>query len=449
MNRLREIIGMGTYVLLPILLWGVMTGAINSLFLLLIFFILFLFLTKDGMTIVSVFILCPLLGLIKEVTGGGIPGTVVAFALILIIQREKLIEVYKQLNLRISAYILLILFFVFFSYILTARTENSNHKIITLFLNTIVYTTGLLVIVKSSKETVRYVAPFFFIYGIILLRLPIDFFGYAEPDGLLDFSFYRESTVMNKDIGLPYVTYHSVGIAGVLSASLLLCTKNSLKFLDYLLLFICTWLILLSGARQSIVAFIMVIASWYSIKTGKLRLRNVLLFLMLIPVLIIILQYIDAPQIQQMFEDRGSADKNLNRNYDYPLTIISNNPLTGIGFGNYYNSFADEVYPHNIVLEILCEMGILGLFFFLFVTILFTRGTKFSITKTLNNECWCMLLWLPYFIRSMISSDLSENIIVFLSYAVYFFSTNNSNNKEKRTIIEEQHDKGIELLQSC
>ncbi len=421
MDRLRKTIGMGTYVLLPILLWGVMIGAINSIVLLLIFFILFLFLTKDGMTIVSVFILCPLLGLIKEVAGGGIPGTVVAFVIILIIQREKLIEAYKQLNLRTSAYLLLILFFVFFSYILTARTENSNHKIIALLLNTIVYTTGLLMIVKSSKESIRYVVPFFFIYGLILLRLPIDYFGYAEPNGLLDFSFYRESTVMNKDIGLKYVTYHSVGIAGVLSTSFLLCTRKSLRFLDYLLLFCCIWLVLLSGARQAITAYVLIIACWYSIKTGKLRIKNVLLILMLIPVLIIILQHIDAPQIQQMFEDRGGADKYLNRNYDYPLTVISNNTLTGIGFGNYLNPYTLEVYPHNIIIELLCEMGLLGLLFFLVLTIIFTRGTHFTITKQMNNGCFCVLLLLPYLTRAMISLDLSENIIVFLAYSVFFF----------------------------
>lgn len=437
-------------ILLPILLFGTIFSLINSIHLMIVFSIVFLFLSRDGKTIVSVFILCPLLGVIKEVVGGAVPGTVVAFVLILAIQRNNLFDIIKQINNRVISYIIIIVSFLILFYFFTAETENSAHKIISILLNTIVYTIGLLVIAKSSKNTIQSIAPVFLLYGLILLRLPMDFFGYSTPEGLFDFSFYRESTALNKHAGIPYLSYHFPGMAAVLSISFWLSTKrDSLKWLDYILLITSAWLILLSGARQAIVGFLAVIVCWFSIRSGKLNMKSIVLVSMLLPVIIMLLQLIDAPQIQVLFEDQGSSDKNLNRNYDYPIMIINNNLFTGIGFGNYYNSFADEVYPHNIVLEILCEMGILGLFFFLFVTIFFTQGTKFSITKTLNNECWCMLLWLPYFIRSMISSDLSENIIVFLSYAVYFFSTNNSNNKEKRTIIEEQHDKGIELLQSC
>jgi len=59
------------------------------------------------------------------------------------------------------------------------------------------------------------------------------------------------------------------------------------------------------------------------------------------------------------------------RNAEVALELFKNNPFWGVGIGG-FSVFAPEIegvkerfkYPHNILLEVVCELGLLGLFFF-------------------------------------------------------------------------------------
>ncbi len=420
--------------LLPFILAGALLGWINTLFLLIIFLFYFMLLSIDGMTIAAVFILCPLLGLIKDLIGSPLPGTVVAFLLILLLQRENIINFFQKRDIPALTYILIIFTIISGFYFATSSTSYGSEKYVSMLLTLVVNTIGLLSLSKSSKDAVDVVSPLFLIYGIILLRFPIDFYGYAQPASLFDFEFYRASTVLNKYLEIPYISYHATGIAALLSMSFLLCNKRRLEgWGNYIQLFTCAWLILLSGARQTIIGFIIIAVIWLIVRSSRFKVWNLLLAIAVIYFAFIFLKEMDVEYIQFMFEENSQFDENLNRNYEYPIQLIEENPVVGVGFGNYFNPQSHEYYPHNIFLEILCEMGFVGLFMLLFPTIAFAIMTKASLSAKLENGSLCLIILLPYAIRSMISGDLSLNIMVFLIYSILFFPSEKDDEDELDT----------------
>jgi O-antigen ligase len=90
--------------------------------------------------------------------------------------------------------------------------------------------------------------------------------------------------------------------------------------------------------------------------------------------------------------------------------------FTGVGFGGwpYYQGLGDMYYhPHNIFLEILCEIGLVG--FTLFCALLFSIFAKFNIQKLASSPFvkifLCVLMFC--FINALKSGDLNDNIALF------------------------------------
>lgn len=91
--------------------------------------------------------------------------------------------------------------------------------------------------------------------------------------------------------------------------------------------------------------------------------------------------------------------------------IFIANPIAGIGLGgfNQYASFEITTmmkYPHNIFLEVLCELGLIG--FSLFILLLF-QATKFSSAK--NKVLLPLLIFLLFL--SLFAKDIPSNAVFF------------------------------------
>lgn len=109
--------------------------------------------------------------------------------------------------------------------------------------------------------------------------------------------------------------------------------------------------------------------------------------------------------------------------YELSIEIIKEHPMLGIGFGGFngYNNIEwtrTGKYPHNIILEILSELGIVGLVFFsafLFITIksIVKSGLStiaiYSILITFLFSIW-LAMW---------AKDLSTQSFLWLYFAAY------------------------------
>ncbi|MDO6355732.1 O-antigen ligase family protein [Caloramator sp. CAR-1] len=98
--------------------------------------------------------------------------------------------------------------------------------------------------------------------------------------------------------------------------------------------------------------------------------------------------------------------------YREAINLIKNNLFFGIGIGNYsYYSYTSN-YPHNLVLEILCELGLLGLTTWMFFIIRFF--------KQLKENTLLKVLFVQSLLFSFFSGDFGSNY----EYMLFFITFN-------------------------
>lgn len=113
-------------------------------------------------------------------------------------------------------------------------------------------------------------------------------------------------------------------------------------------------------------------------------------------------------EMQPVISDRSTY-------YKLAFGEFSNAPLFGIGPGGYSQKYA--AYPHNIVLEILCETGLAGtLFLGVLMLLAVVRILKYAICD--ENVCHILLFLMVYFIQANISGSVWQNatLLCFLGY---------------------------------
>jgi O-antigen ligase len=95
------------------------------------------------------------------------------------------------------------------------------------------------------------------------------------------------------------------------------------------------------------------------------------------------------------------------------LELFNASPLWGVGFGHYsYNGIFDT-YPHNTIVELLAEIGIIGFSFIIILCcyVIFINRQVLLFLHRHNFKPYLVLL--PLLVRAMISLNMTLNIIVF------------------------------------
>ncbi len=107
--------------------------------------------------------------------------------------------------------------------------------------------------------------------------------------------------------------------------------------------------------------------------------------------------------------------------YSQCIKIILDNPF-GIGYGNYTN-YITEPYPHNILLEIALNSGLIGCFLFMFYIVYILSK---AINKCKRNYCefslFAIVLFCYSFMSWMISNDFASSSVVFFLLGVVSYN---------------------------
>lgn len=408
--------------LIPILIIGVLLNIIKFPIIAILIFLSFIFLCNNHeKSVVCALVFCKMIGTFGPALGIHVPGTVVAFFLILVFMRKDLMKLFNKHTTKPIIFILSIFFIFMVYYLLTGETRNSGAKFNVMIISLCVDTIAFLILVTFKDIRMDRLTVPLLLFALMQLGYVESFSGHG-PSGLLDFSFFRNACVDMIRKGIPVLSYHNMGIAAFIGAAFMMSQRKKINnYFDIVFLFSALWLIVLSGARQTIFGFIFLIFVWMVFRTGRFKLSTVFLATTVILGIYFCLQMLDVPFLQSTSGRATHMGSDLNRNYDYPLMVISYHFLDGIGFGNYHNPYTQEIYPHNIILEILCEMGFIGLLFVIMVVIFYLRSHHFLLRNELPSGGICLLLWIPYLVRSMISGDLSENISLFISLFLLFY----------------------------
>jgi O-antigen ligase len=225
-----------------------------------------------------------------------------------------------------------------------------------------------------------------------------------------------------------------VGIKMAISIILILfiVIQNSLHFnwLRYMLFFpipIMLKLLIETGSRISLISFIlMMFVGFYFVKKNGFLIK-VLLFIIFSGLVFYIYNFILENQflllrLSSSIEDKDLAGREVI--YIEIWEVIKNNFLIGIGQTGYFAKFGVGS-PHNVLLEILCYSGILGLTMYLLFLFNILR-TAFK-AKVIEKNILPLILLIPLFglifTGQILTLKLGWVIFSYIASRIYFLNT--------------------------
>ena len=273
--------------------------------------------------------------------------------------------------------------------------------------------------IKGENDITAFAASLLFLFPVIALLSYIKIFYIQEID------------INNR---LEVGAVNPIWLTRYLLESFLICAViYRKKALSTIILISSLPIVLFSGSKGGLVALIVTLLVYYFSNQRMLFVR--LVCILLIVTLIAFFMFATLPEsmqyylIQRFFQispDGISSDLLIHSRgimWPYVFNYMNENPLTylfGVGIGNFgeiYGQYGGRLYPHNILIEFISELGVIGL------VLLLLFVYKFLYLKG-NNVAGAIALY--YFINAQFSGDilLNERFFVFtiLSY-MYFHKT--------------------------
>ncbi|MBS4190671.1 O-antigen ligase family protein [Bacillus sp. FJAT-49705] len=228
------------------------------------------------------------------------------------------------------------------------------------------------------------------------------------------------------------------GVALIILIFLFLIGESSkkVKLISFFSIILVSFVLFSTGSRMPLVAFALsLIYALYKsvrIKRGFIYIRKgtkVLLASIILGSVILVglatKGFFDTIiyRFSVLFTESSSADGRTER-MESAFDTFQNHVIFGGGIGSfplYYSGLDASDYPHNIVLEILSELGLVGLFIFsLYFILSIYRGMILKIDRSrFNNSVHLTVicLFIYYLANSMVSGDINSNraLYVFMS----------------------------------
>ncbi len=353
----------------------------------------------------------------------GFGGIFVLLGLILILN-----QIIKHKKLILKQYIPLLLILLLF---IVSSINQYDGKATSIFLNgTIYFLTFSILFINQHKINFEKIGIILLILGIYLLLFSVDLNNLDGPSHLLDFGFLRDQTniySVNSNIidGDFIVSYHMVGFISLIGLVFFLFKKEihfSAKNLFFI--FISFLIIYYSGGRQNLVGFFLVILVFLA-SEGKNSLKKIMATLFFLGTFVTIILSSKSEVLTSVLYSGGISEateaSGRTLHFVYGLEYFSNNILTGVGIG-FHDYGNDAKWAHNLFIELLAEVGLIGVFIVLLITLLKIISLRKSIG--LGFRSW--LIALPFLLRSMVSGSLTTNVVIFsFIFSVYFLNRSN------------------------
>lgn len=326
--------------------------------------------------------------------------------------RDRLIPILKER--KESLFFLFIVFAIFFStYMYAVHTGESNQKIFYIIYNGVIYFIAYYTLDSSRTFSHERLA-------LLLILVSLLLFSFAEvkyhlyPSSILDFNWVRAG--LNYQL---YVTqenllidYQEIGMDLTYAMAFILGGKKMPK--NWLLyLAIGSYLILMSGARQALLGFVVIFFIRVTLLSSNKSFKRILIYIVSIFLLFafyLLLQNLDISIVNSTLEE-GDSERFLI--WTMALNLFLDNPVWGAGIGGFHLYAVDYPWPHNFFLEILCECGLYGAIALFIVTSLYIYRNKVSMKYMTSNNLYYFIFILAFFVRVMVSSDLTQSIGLF------------------------------------
>lgn len=334
---------------------------------------------------------------------------VIAFALFYSGYKTGKTRLYHFRNSGLQMTILLLLFSISFA-ITTggdfAATKLSNTCYIG-FINLL----GFQVLFSNFNSCSRLLGLYYIIYAFLLIGVGIQVNGIDGPSNLLDFGFFRYQTISmfgTDEDGDFHIDYQFIGYYYLMGIAIIMAMGSIYKNLKKNLLFVLAVggiiCVLYTGARQTIVAMLVLVCIYLLLEYKS---KSLIYFALLTYFIMYIFQTNEgffelfASTAEEGYVEGGGRGPWLLRG----IALFIENPLIGVGFGRF--SFLGRYdYPHNLFIELLSEVGLVGTIVVLFISFAHVSAYK---------QTWKYSIYIlaVFFLRSMASGDMRTSITVF------------------------------------
>ena len=346
----------------------------------------------------------------------------------------------QRLKNEFTNHFFLILFFIwcFISTFYTSSESYAWYKLIALGTNLLAFYSVLIINKLNIKKFTLYFSFFLFFFSL--------FFFIINPNSLSkNFPFHSQFNEV-------YIQGWYLTLGQFLAANIFLIfyIKNHKKII-YLLLISINLIILLAGRFPIIMGlFSLVILSIYLVINIKIDRKMVLQLIKSIFVILFIngTFYLISSNYKEIikrtvyrfdvlssnseidFEENDNQLTTKDDNYSYNKRLEyfifskekifqnSKSVILGYGLGSFSNEFNNEdkrLYPHNIILEIFFELGIIGLLIILGLVL-----TNIKIFKNYLSN-FALLAVIVLFLNAMKSSSIVDLRVLFALYAISIF----------------------------
>lgn len=418
------------YFVIPVLIIGISLGYTS--FLLSLAALLPLLVLTDRHS-VGFFLLMfggPLGGVIRAMYPGIPIYGIVLEAIGVILMWDMVLDLLRNNRRAIRGILYVLVLFGFFYYI-GPRDTFANNKYITMIIHGIVMVLGYYAFNNSTKINVEGLCQLLFVATICMFAFCVDKYNFV-PGGITDYNWFRAQC-------LPYlgkwaddsmlISYQPIGMLALFAAAIFFSQVKMVRAGAIFYALCAFQLTMISGARQAILGLFLIIALRLVIfRKSNIKDKHLMEKLMwssvgLIVILAGVLFLLSLSSSDVVAGTISEGDEGRQLLFLEALTIFQNNPLTGAGLGG-FNAITEEGWPHNFVLELLCETGLIGTGLFIIIVVVALYKRKVGLMHITATGQFYFLFLMALFVRVLVSSDLTESIEIFSAV----FALSNLNN---------------------
>lgn len=331
---------------------------------------------------------------------------------------------------------IVICFFVFtFYYLWGPQDSFASDKLLNIIENGMFTIFGYFLFCSSSKIDNVAISQTLLVSTMLMFGFVIEYYNFS-PGALFDYEWFRSQEyawmARNHFENSTLVSYQHIGMNVLFGLSIFLSKNKIDKKAFALYLIASAQLILSSGCRQAIMGlFLIVILKLIIFRDRSLKhstTQNIFLLIGLGWILIMAsYQFLMSLNIDYINNTIERGDNGRAILLAQGIQIFNENPLLGSGLGGFH-SITGEVYPHNFIIEVLCECGIVGAFVFSVLVFSCFKRAKLSILYSTINNSYLFLIIAALSVRVLVSGDFKISIELFSA----IFATLTISNKIKR-----------------
>ena len=321
----------------------------------------------------------------------------------------QILKYFKTNTLALVFIVLLWIVFVI-AYVNSSMAPENFVKLISIILNSVLFYIAYATIFNEKNVDNNAICQSLLLYSLLTISFVQSHYDIIASDSM--FSWFRLTLTYSNNEYFD-ISYQQVGMNVLFASAFILSKKNFKEFHLYniLLLALSVYVLLISGARQALAGFAFIVLFRYIFNSRKKRARVIIasLFSLIVLLLFVNANETNTSELSTIYSSSLGERQLL---FQDSFSILKEYPLFGIGLGD-FSKYSFGLYPHNIFLEILCEMGFCGLILLTFLVCVYLsrQGFTFNI-ETSSGNLYCIIV-LCALSRYLFSADLTESVAFF------------------------------------